>query len=231
MPQFYKELRQLAKSKQERMNRLKTYITIASLIVALLSGLYGFYSSVRADIQKRRADNLQDELTVKTTEVMTYQNAAGQTVTRTIEYEKTIKQLKNSKDTIEQELYKAYKASNLKDKQIKALTKIIVDGQGGGSYADIDTLWITDTIYKGTIKKYRDNFIEIYCYEDSLDYKTHLELDVLEAGRLVPRKFQPFRWLNHKWELQKLTDKGLVEITTNIPNSKVFVRKIKAKHN
>ena len=213
------------------MNKLKTYLIGILLIAIAILGLTAWFYMERDKSARAENEELKIELEVKTDSITTYVNKDGEQVTVINEYSKSISQLKNSKDLIEQELYKAYKASNLKDKQIKALTKIIIDGQGGGVYTDIDTLWLTDTIYKGTIKKYVDDFIEIYCYEDSLNYFPHLKLDVLEAGRLVPRKIQPFRWLNPKWELQKLTDKGMVEITTNIPNSKVFVRKIKAKHN
>ena len=101
------------------------------------------------------------------------------------------------------------------------MTKIIATGQGGGVYTQIDT------VYKGTMKYYKDDFISITCTEDSINYIPSVEIELIDASRFVPRKFQPFKWINPKFELRKLSEKGLVEITTNIPNSKVIIRKIR----
>lgn len=210
------------------LNKLKTYLTLASLLFALLSGIYGIYKDALADREKLRADNLQDELVVKTTENISYEDELGRTHTITIEYEKTIEQMKNSIDSVEIALYNSYKSSKLKDKQINSMTAIIATGYQTSNYTSIDTVY-NDTVYLGTIKKYEDDFINIVCTEDSITYIPTVKIDVFKSFRLIPRKIQPFKWLNSKWELTKLSDKEQVEIITNIPNSKVLVRQLKIK--
>ncbi len=65
--------------------------------------------------------------------------------------------------------------------------------------------------------------------EDSLKYVTHLELELFTASRLVPRNIQPFKWMNKKWELHKMTGKNQVEVITNVPNSELIIRQINTK--
>jgi len=203
------------------MNRILNYLMLFLGVIVLILLIYVKILKNENERKSETIGNLNDELTVKTTENKTYINKNGQLVTSVIEYEKSIDELKKSVDIIELELYKTIAASQLKDRQIKAMTKIIATGQGGGVYTKIDT------VYKGTMKYYKDDFISITCTEDSINYIPSVEIELIDASRFVPRKFQPFKWINPKFELRKLSEKGLVEITTNIPNSKVIIRKIR----
>lgn len=210
-------------------NKLKSILTIVATIFGIISTIVAMYYNYKSDKLKEDNDNLKDELLVKTTEVITYQNKDGQNVTKTIEYTKTIEQLKNSIDSIEQRLYKEYKASSIKSKQIDRLTAIIATGSNSNIYTRIDTIRESDTIFKGTIKYYEDDFISITCKEDSISYIPTVKIDIFDNKRMIPRKIQPFKWINKKWVLNKVIDKGQLEVITNIPNSEVLIKSINVK--
>lgn len=212
------------------ISKFKTYLTLFSLVLALSAGGYGFYSKVRADRLQNERDNAVDELTVKTEEVITYQNKLDKTVTKTIEYKKSLDLLKISKDSIEKQLYKTAKASNLKSKQITSLTKIIAHGNNTGKFdsviVNIDSIFNTGIPIQETITKYyNDGFLDVVCTDTSFSYSVNLELDIIDASQLVERTFFLWKWIGWK----KLSGKGLVEVTSNIPNSKMLIRKIKTK--
>lgn len=208
------------------ISRIKSWITIISIVIAILASLFGMYSMNLANKREAERDNARDELAVKTTEVTTYINANGQLVTKTIEYEKTFEELKNSTDSIEKLLYAAYKASDLKKKQIDKLMRIESQSSGGGLYSRIDTIYVSDSIeYIPTIKYFNDGYLDLVVYEDSIKYNYEDNLTVISAKRRVDRKF--FLWKLVGWK--KVIDKEMVEIISENPKTINKVRVVKVQ--
>lgn len=208
-------------------SKIKTYIIYILAILLLLIGSYALIQKHKAAKLKAQKENLQTELQVKTKGISTYKNKLNQVVTETLEYKKSIDELRISKDSIEKSLYNVYKASNLKDRQIKSLTKIIANG-GNSGVLQVDTIR-SDTVYLNVVKTFSDSLISIICKNDSVSYDINLKVDILTAARLIPRKFQPFKWINKNWTLKKKINKNKVQVLTNVPNSKVIIRQIKSQ--
>jgi hypothetical protein len=206
------------------ISRIKNWITLISIVIAILASIFGMYSMHLANKREIERDNSRDELAVKTTEVTTYINANGQLVTKTIEYEKTVEELKNSTDSIEKLLYAAYKASDLKKKQIDRLLSIQSHSSGGGVYTRIDTIRVSDSIeYIPIIKHFNDGFLDLVVYEDSINYNYTENFIILSATRLEERDFFLWKWIGWK----KKIDKNLIQVSSSNPNSTFKTRTIK----
>ena len=203
-------------------SKLKTYIIYILLILIIISSGSLLFYKHKAKQYKHERDNVKDELVVKTKENKTYKNKLGQIVTKTINYEKTIKELSLSNDSIELKMAKVIQASDLKVKQIKKATSIIIN-----SHTSIlrDTLYvpISDTIYNVIFPlHYKNKWEDALAYKDSLVSTTYRNIIVLDARRRVPRKF----WLWRKLGFKKIINKGMVEVVSDNPTDSIKLRTI-----
>lgn len=220
------------------LGKLKTYLTIAATIIALLSGAYGLFMKVRADHLENERDNALAELTVKTTEVIQYENDLGQMVTKTYEYEKYIGDLEFSNDSIERKLFQTIKASELKERQLKSAMQVQIEASNSGSYDSVVSVALEskqidfteemtkmESIKYSEIRYFNDGFLNAISYPDTLTYTYNEEITILSAARLVKRDFFLWRWVGWK----KKIDMDLIEIVSNNPNSKLNGRIIKIR--
>jgi len=213
------------------MNKIKSFVTMASLVLALLAGFFGLFSKIHADKMQNERDAALDELKVKTTESYTYRNELGQTVTQTIEYQKKISDLRNSNDKLEKKIYNQIKASQLKKKQLKSVVLVASESSGGGVFDSVQTILqqdketaALDSVYHyNTIKFFNDGFLDLKVYEDSLLYSYRDSITIATAAQRVARKFFLWRWLG----LKKLIDKDIVEVTFDNPVTINKIRYIK----
>lgn len=219
---------------------IKSYLTIISLVIAVLSSGYGIFMKIRADILKEERNNAYDELEVKTTEVTKYKNELGQEVTRTIEYSKKLSELKDSKDSIEQRLYQTISASNLKEKQLQKALAIELTSTNSKGYDSVALMEINDIVVEsasfkmeelepiryGEIRYFDDGFLKAVSYPDSLSYTYSENINIITAKRMIDRKFFLWKWIG--W--QKMIDRDLVEIVSDNPNSSINGRMIKIKN-
>ena len=207
------------------LGKVKNYLTLASLFIAVLAGGYGFISKVRADRAEAEANNYRAELLVKTTEVVTYQNKLGQTVTKTYEYERDIADLEHSKDSLEQSLYRTIKASKVKANKVTEATIVSIESKGGGTFDSVRTepvVMSTGSVDSVVVKHFNDGYLDATIYEDSLSYTYNDSITLLKSPMMVDRKF--FLWRLIGW--QKKTDRDMVEIVSANPNSELNGRVI-----
>lgn len=217
------------------LKRLNKYLTIISLLIAVLTSGYGFFMKVRADVLRDERNNAYDELEVKTTEVIKYQNKLGQEVTKTIEYTKKLSQLEQSKDSVELRLYETISASMLKEKQLEKAFAITYEASNKMKYDSI--VRIENYVLKSSpvkiepikynkIRYFDDGYLQATCYPDSLEYTYRENIDVITAKRLIERKFFLWKWIGWK----KMVDRDLVEIVSDNPNSSINGRMIRIEN-
>lgn len=178
-------------------------------------------------------DNLEDEILVKTTQVIRYKNDLGQEVTKTIEYRKTVKQLINSKDSMEYKLGVTIKASKMKEKQLKTALIASYRTEGGGNYTeeekdDSNMIYPSNSAPQNQIstyfpKHFNDGYLRADIYKDSLSYIYSDDITVLSGSRMVDRKF--ILWKTIGW--QKMIDRDMVEVTSSNPNAYSLIRKVR----
>ncbi len=219
------------------IGKIKTYAIILLTIVSIITGVFALVEKAAKLKAINRADNAEIELSVKTTEVITYQNKLGQTVTKTLQYERVISDLEFSNDSLERNLYRTVRASALKTKQIKEAYVVSLKAIGGGTYDSVVVQTVSEVqsdanpygelyvVPVPTIKYFNDNYADIVIYEDSIKYTYDDDIVLIKAKRKVPRRMQPFKWAG--WEWTKTIDKDMVEITSNNPRAKYNGRMIK----
>lgn len=208
-------------------SKIKSWLTIASLIVAVLAGSFGLIERAQKIKERKRADNNADIITVQTTEVTKYKNKLGQEVTKTIQYERVIQDLGTSYDSLERDLAKTIEASKLREKDIKEAYVVALNTTTSGRYDSIvrDTLQTVSSIPCNDIRYFDNGFYDIVSYPDSMTIVNNEIITVLKAARRVPRKIQPLRWAG--WEWKKKIDKNVIELQSNNPNSNLNGRFIK----
>jgi len=202
----------------------------SKLFLGLLSGLFmmsAIFLSNKLTDAKYRNDLLRDEITVKTTETIKYQNKLGQEVTKVIEYVQTIDQLECSKDSLEQVVYKTIKASKLKERQLNDAYVIELKSTNSKVFDSVRYVYDTMNYVKSKeaveVKFFNDGFLEANIYDNRIDYNYNEQIVLLDAKRALDRKFFLWRWIGWK----KIVDRDVVEIVSNNPNSKLNGRKIK----
>ena len=219
------------------LSNIKTYLTIISILIAVLTSGYSFFMKVHSDMLKDERNNAYDELEVKTQETIKYKNKINQEVTRVIEYKKTLEQLRNSNDSIEKRLYETISASNLKDKQLKKAIQIEIEASNKSTYDSVVMMEKTSTVnaaYKmqpvdiapikyNEIRYFDDGFLNAVSYPDSLVYTYKEDISVVTAKRLIERKFFLWRWFGWK----KMVDRDLLEIVSSNPKSTLNGRMVK----
>ena len=205
--------------------KVKSVLLIISTLIAVLSGGYGFFMKVKNDRLANERNNLEDRLTVMTTENITYENELGQTVTKTLVYERYIEDLEHSNDSLERSIYKTIAASNLKAKNIKEATVVTISSNGGGVFDSVTTepvVMSSGSIDSVMVKHFNDGYLDATIYEDSLSYTYNDSITLLKAPRMVDRKF--FLWRLVGWK--KKTDRDMVEVVSANPNSELNGRVI-----
>lgn len=211
------------------LGKIKNVLTVVSIIIAILASGYGLFSKVRADRMQAQRDNAIDELHVKTTEVVTYQNELGQTVTKTLEYARYLDDLRFSNDSLERKIYTTIEASQLKQRQLKEAYAVNMKTTGGGFFAQImqvpvivpgDTTSVIDSMQ---VKYFSDGYLNAIVYADSLTYTYDDTIILIKAARMEDRKFFLWKWIGWK----KKIDRDMVEIVANNHNSKINGRMIK----
>lgn len=199
---------------------IKSYITVASLIIAILASCFGGYMSWHSSKLKEQRDNANDELRVKTTLVTKYKNDLGQEVTKTIEYKKTVDELRISNDSTEKELYKVIAASKSREKDIEEAYVINVSTKGGGGFIHttaVDSMVKVSTIPCKEVRLFDDGFMKIIVTPDSLTYENMEAITLLKSPRRIERKFVVWRWFGWK----KTIDRNMVEVVSNNPHSSI----------
>lgn len=215
------------------LGKVKTILVIVSALTSITLGGYGFIMKKQNDKLNVENRNLQDYNTILTTENVTYKNAAGQTVTKTIQYQRDVSDLRHSKDSMEIQIYRVIEASRLKEKQLRDAYAINITAVGGGALGEefmveVDnpdsSLLIPDSI---PVRPFDDGFLSVLIYPDSLTYTYEENLTLLKAERWDDRKFFLWRWINWK----KKTNRDLVEVVSSNPNATQKVRFIKLDEN
>lgn len=205
---------------------IKKYIVTGSIIIFILTLLWASLLYNQLQTAKSERDRITNELEVKTSDVVRYKNKTDQVVTQVNEYVKTLDELKNSTDSIENALWKRLQASNLENRQLKAAISVVIKSK---VVIEKDTTYVIETvqILADFPIAYNNKFTKALCYPDSLKLTTYRSIDLFDASRKVPRKLQPFKWMNKNWELNKLVDEGMVEIVSSNPNDVIDVTKVK----
>lgn len=208
------------------LSKIKSYLTLIAIIIAILSGVWGIYSSRQATKYKIARDNAQDELTVKTSEVIKYENELGQTVTKTIEYERYISDLEFSNDSLERDLYRTIKASKIREKNLVEAYTVSVSNKSMVEYDSVSyltnassegSIQPVDTIPCNEVRYYNDGFTKVISYPDSMLIEDHEKLTILKGSREVDRKFVVWRWIGWK----KTIDRNMVEVISSDPKSNI----------
>lgn len=205
------------------LNRLLTIVSIASIG-------FGMFKGCQEEKERIARLNAEDELLAKISEVTTYKDELGRTVTKTIEYSKTIKQLEQSNDSIEIRLANSLKALDIKESQINSMMTIDVESSSKGLLEQVSQLeWSGDSINSKQdsipVLKWDDGFTEVVIKGDSIRKTCKHELDVFDAKRKVDRNFFLWRWIGWK----KVVDRDMVQIVSTNPDDKIKARTVRIK--
>ena len=201
------------------INKIKIYISIGLVAIFLMILGYGIHLYKQNKKLEKEILNIENELEVKTNMSNVYINSLGQYSTQIKSYNKSLKELKHSKDSIEKVIYKQLKASNVKLKKAKEALFIATTTTGT---ANIDTVYKvevkTDTFIEYmTIAHYSDEWLEAIVYPDSLWYSIDDSLVAAKYPIMIDRNFFLWKWINWKKE----SDNLFIEITSLNPSSKV----------
>ncbi len=195
---------------------------VAILVVALIVFGYGYFR------ERSKHENTKIELAVKTQEVTKLLDENGKIYSRVAEYKKTISELKDYGDSIEQKMYAEAKANKLKDYQISKLQYALIEARDSIKTNLVDSIILVKGIRYDKYGEFRNDYLDaqVYIEADSmtaeLQYKYTIELYMTDSW--TKRKFFLWRWFGMKGKTQqfdfKCTDpnanvKVLRSINTN----------------
>lgn len=120
---------------------MKTKLIIGLIAILTLMGLVATIV-----IQNNKIEDLNNDLITATTNVKAYEEEASQLRDKTIQFQLTVDQLNNSKDSLINKLNNTRKEIKVKDKKIKELEYIASLNQKKDSILIRDTIFVRDAV-------------------------------------------------------------------------------------
>jgi len=203
------------------------------IILSMLLIISTIYLAIRNQKLKEQKEKAEAEISIKTTEIIQYKDEIGRTITKTLEYSKTIEQLKFSKDSIEKRIYTELKRSDIKNKQITSLMYGYLESKNTikGIYKDSllllknkkDTIFLERKLSK--IIKFDYPFINATVILDSVPKMTYSKKEEIYGVTTSERpvsKFFIFRFLGIKLGKKQ----SYIQVKSTDPNTNITIRKI-----
>lgn len=189
-------------------NYTRKALRIAIVIAILLIG-YGWYMTKKYNAAKDLIRDKDNYISALVECVQQIKDENGEYVGRIQQYDRTVKDLKNSKDSIERKLYEYAKSLAIKDKKIMELTAALISGGGTmtGDYYGYDTIIYIqyelepETLHIERKATFKDDYLQADIYipktgdKAVMSYKNTVKLLINKHWQRERKKFFLWRWL------------------------------------
>lgn len=178
----------------------KTKLITAAILLILIVAVVILAASLFYERMERIDTEI--ELKVKTQTIQTYLDKEGKLVARVEEYHKSVRDMKNSSDSVERKLYEEMRLSGLRACQIEKLQYALIESLDTLKTHVIDSVTIIQGIRYDKYARFSNNYLtaDIYIVGDStvaeLNYKYTTELYMMESW--TKPKFFLWRWLGFR---------------------------------